>query len=89
VNPKQKAKFQHGTVECQDIAHQIHSQKTIQEGGQGKPLIRVKLVGVLVPINFSERHLIEVQELLILATESAKMVPRFEKESETHSSPNG
>ena len=83
------AKFQHGTVECQDIAHQIHSQKTIQEGGQGKPLIRVKLVGVLVPINFSERHLIEVQELLILATESAKMVPRIEMESETHSSPNG
>jgi hypothetical protein len=82
------AKFQHGTVECQDIEHQIHSQKTVHEGGQGQPLIRVNLVGVPVIIKFSERHLIEVQELLILATRSAKMVTSLEEGSTTNSNPN-
>ena len=62
------AKFQHGTVECQDIAQQIHSQKTAEEGGKGQPSISVKLIGKPVVIAFSERHLIEVQELLEVAT---------------------
>ena len=61
------AKFQHGTVECQDIAQQIHSQKTVVEGGKGQPSISVKLIGKPVDIKFSERHVIEVQELLLLA----------------------
>ena len=61
------AKFQHGAVECQDIAQQIHSQKTAEEGGNGQPSISVRLIGKPVAIKFSERHLIEIQELLGVA----------------------
>jgi hypothetical protein len=65
------AKFQHGVVECQDIAQQIHSQKTAEEGGNGQPSISIKLIGKPVIIKFSERHLIDVQELLRLAAGGA------------------
>ncbi len=58
------AKFQHGAVECHDIAAQIHAQKTAAEGGQDHPSVALRLVGKAVKIAFSERHLIEVQELL-------------------------
>lgn len=66
------AKFQHGAVECQDIAQQIHSQKTAEEGGKVQPSINVKLIGKPVVIKFSERHLIEVQELLGVAAGGAE-----------------
>lgn len=67
------AKFQHGAVECQDIAQQIHSQKTAEEGGKVQPSINVKLIGKPVVIKFSERHLIEVQELLGVAAGGAEI----------------
>lgn len=66
------AKFQHGAVECQDIAQQIHSQKTAEEGGNGQPSISVKLIGRPAIIKFSERRLIEVQELLEVAAGGAE-----------------
>lgn len=66
------AKFQHGAVECRDIAQQIHSQKTAVEGGKGQPSISIIMIGKPVIIKFSERHLIEVQELLQVATSGAK-----------------
>jgi hypothetical protein len=66
------AKFQHGVVECQDIAQQIHSQKTAEEGGKGHPSISIKLIGKPVVLKFSERHLIEVQELLGVAAGGAE-----------------
>jgi hypothetical protein len=68
------AKFQHGAVECQNIEQQIHSQKTAEEGGNGQPSIGVMLIGKRVVINFSERHLIEVQELLRVAAGGAETV---------------
>lgn len=68
------AKFQHGAVECSDIADQINSQKTAEEGGNGRPSIRAKLIGKPVAIDFSERHLIEVQELLQVAATGPKTV---------------
>jgi hypothetical protein len=68
------AKFQHGAVECSDIADQISSQKTAEEGGNGRPSIRAKLIGKPVAIDFSERHLIEVQELLQVAAIGSKTV---------------
>jgi hypothetical protein len=61
------AKFQHGSVECENIAAQIRSQKAAVEGGSGKPLVSLKLVGKPVTLTFSERHLIELQELLAIA----------------------
>ena len=68
------AKFQHGAIECSDIADQISSQKTAEEGGNGRPSIRAKLIGKPVAIDFSERHLIEVQELLQVAATGPKTV---------------
>lgn len=62
------AKFQFGAVECEDIVSQINSQKTLAEGGIAKPVIRLKLIGKSVTLTFSERHMIEVQELLAVAT---------------------
>lgn len=70
------AKFQHGAVECQNIAQQINSQKTAEEGGKGQPSISIKLIGKPVLIKFSERHLIEVQELLRVAEGELK-TPRL------------
>lgn len=65
------AKFQHGSVECQDVAQQIRSQRTAAEGGEGQPSISIRLVGKSVAIKFSERHLIEVQELVGIAGAAA------------------
>ena len=61
------AKFQHGAVECRNVSDQIRDQKTAIEGAQNKPAVSIRLVGKSVTINFSERHLIEVQELLSIA----------------------
>jgi hypothetical protein len=61
------AKFQHGAVECQNIAQQIRAQKTANEGAHGTPVVAIKLIGKAVTITFSERHLLEVQELLDVA----------------------
>jgi hypothetical protein len=61
------AKFQHGAVKCENVEAQIHAQKAIAEGGHGKPVVTIELVGKQVSITFSERHLIEVQEMLGLA----------------------
>ena len=56
-----------GIPAYQNIAQQINSQKTAEEGGKGQPSISIKLIGKPVLIKFSERHLIEVQELLRVA----------------------
>ena len=61
------AKFQHGAVRCENVAAQMRALKTIAEGGHGKPVVNIELVGKQVGITFSERHLIEVQELLAVA----------------------
>ncbi len=61
------AKFQHGAVKAQNVAAQIRSQKAIAEGGDGTPVVNIELVGKQVTITFSERHLIEVQEMLAVA----------------------
>ena len=61
------AKFQHGAVECENIAAQMRAQKAQAEGGRGKPMVSLRLVGKQVNLTFSERHVIEVQELLAIA----------------------
>ena len=58
------AKFQHGAVEMQDTVEHILRLRTVAEGGDGKPSIALRLCGEDRCILFSERHLIDLQELM-------------------------
>ncbi len=57
------AKWQHGAVECPDVINQLSELQTESEAGS-KPRLKFQLVGNDVSIRFSDRHLVEVQELL-------------------------
>lgn len=58
------AKFQHGVVEMEDPIEQILALRTVAEGGCVEPSIAFRLCGEERRILFSERHLIDLQELL-------------------------
>jgi hypothetical protein len=84
------AKFQHGTVDCQDIAAQIRAQKTAMEGGTEPPSVSMRLIGKAVTITFSERHLIEIQELLgITEGETQSQTPPMSGRSSPHAVASG
>jgi hypothetical protein len=58
------AKFQHGAVEMDNPIEQISALRTLTEGGSGDLSIPFHLCGEVRRILFSERHLIDLQELL-------------------------
>ncbi len=58
------ARFQHGAKECNDVVEQILRLRMEKEGGDGELRIRIVLVGEDKLIRFSERHLLEMQELI-------------------------
>ncbi len=58
------AKWQHGTVETENILKQIESFKTESEGGNSNPALMIKLCAEECKIQFKEKHLLELQELL-------------------------
>ena len=58
------ARWQHGAIEAGDILEQIKNFKTELEGGDGKPILRIKLCGDECEIKFKEKHLLDLQELL-------------------------
>jgi hypothetical protein len=57
------AKFQHGTVEAPDIRNQIITWRTRQEGGHDACL-RLQLCGERVRLRFTEKHLLDLQEII-------------------------
>ena len=57
------AKFQHGSVVAPDIIQQIVSWRTKREGGSDATLI-LELCDDLVEITFTEKHLLDLQEIL-------------------------
>jgi hypothetical protein len=57
------AKFQHGPVEAPDVMEQITSWRTAREGG-GQATVSLKLCGEQVRLRFTEKHLLELQEII-------------------------
>lgn len=58
------AKFEHGEVEAHDIMGQINKLKCINEGGTADSIIKLKLCKEDVELKISERHMVDLQELL-------------------------
>jgi hypothetical protein len=59
------AKFQHGSVEAEeDVLSQVERWRASREGGSRTHALHVKLCGEEVAIRFSERHTLDLQELL-------------------------
>ncbi len=58
------AKFQHGAVEAEDILEQVRVYATELEGKLGEPTLHLRLCGEPEKIRFSERHMIDLQEIL-------------------------
>jgi predicted restriction endonuclease len=61
------ARFQHGSVECDDILEQVRVWSARLEGGSESPCIHVTLCGAQTAIRFTERHMIDLQELVRLS----------------------
>ena len=58
------AKFEHGAVEAENIEQQqIINWKCKAEGGMEEPSLQVRLCGEDVKIRFTERHMLDLQEL--------------------------
>jgi hypothetical protein len=62
--PTCAAKFQHGAVEMDNPLEQVSQLRTTAEGGTGDLTVHFRLCGESCRITFSERHLIDLQELL-------------------------
>ena len=58
------ARWQHGVVESDNIIEQIQNFKTEKEGGESKPILTFSLCGEECRIEFVEKHLLDLQELL-------------------------
>ena len=63
VCPTCRAKFQYGSVVAPDILDQVTAWRTRREGGFGASL-SLELCGVPVQIHFTEKHLLDLQEIL-------------------------
>ncbi len=61
--PNCSAKFQYGPVEADDILGQVDRWRAAAEGGSTPPVLRIRL-GDDVSIRFTERHFLDLQELL-------------------------
>jgi hypothetical protein len=60
------AKFQHGTVDADDILAQIGTWRPQREGG-GDARLTLQLCGEVVALRFTEKHLLDLQEIITAA----------------------
>lgn len=58
------AKFQHGMVMTENIVNQVLQCKMKKEGGSGHPGIIVELCKKQVEIRYTERHMLDLQEMI-------------------------
>lgn len=58
-------KFMYGFVEAGNISEQINGFKCVNEGGtENTAIIKLKLCGEDVELEFTERHIVNLQEIL-------------------------
>ena len=57
------AMWAHGSVDATDIIEQIQQFKTTKEGGSGEPQLVLTICEKAAVIKFSEKHLLELQEM--------------------------
>lgn len=62
------AKLQYGPLEGADVIDQIRDWRTAREGG-GPAALSLVLCGKPVQLRFTEKHLLELQEIVKSATE--------------------
>jgi hypothetical protein len=70
VCPTCRAKFQYGSVVAPDLLNQVAAWRTRREGGLGTSLA-IELCGLRVQIHFTEKHLLDLQEILKSAEKAA------------------
>jgi hypothetical protein len=59
------AKFEYGSLQgIETFIEQVESYRCITEGGKGEPVFSLQLCGENVNLKFSEKHLIDLQEIL-------------------------
>jgi|GEM_PF-1322716 len=80
------AKFQHGTVECNDVIRRLLSLRTESEAGT-PPVLKLRLVGQEASIRFSDRHLVEIQELIETVGQEPKVQDVNQSDSSSPSHP--
>lgn len=54
------AKFEHGQIEADNVLEQVSSN----ENGTGNLIVKIKLCNEKVELKFSERHILDLQEML-------------------------
>lgn len=67
--PLHFAQWRHGVVEAKNIQEQILSKKTEAEGGIDEIALTINLCGKECQINYAEKHLVDLQTLLIALAE--------------------
>lgn len=65
------ARIEHGAVEAADAEDQIRAFRPMRAGGDGKPKLRIRLVGKDKSIRFTEKHMLDLQ-LMVLAEEDTR-----------------
>jgi hypothetical protein len=69
------AKFQHGMVITEDVVNQVLQCKMKKEGGSGHPGIIIELCNEQVEIGFTERHMMDLQEMVKTSQQSKTQNP--------------
>ena len=69
------AMFQHGAVEADQLPDQVLAWRAAREDGARESNFSVKLCGQRVLLRFTERHLMDLQELL--RAEPGESAPRL------------
>jgi hypothetical protein len=75
------AKFLHGEVLAPTLLRQIENFKPLAQGGDPNPAINIVLCGQFKSIRFTERHLLDLQQLLRASSESVPDDPQVTSDS--------
>ena len=80
------AKFVHGEVVADDLLQQIERFSSSNQGGPIRPSLRIVLCGIRTEVRFSERHLLDLQEL-VRASATTEASSQFNQEDDNSARP--